>query len=121
MTEFSLDTATQLEKLSDTRLKSSAGEAYWNFTSAFGGWALALGYSAVQQAKPHGLSCRRSRLVRPLPDRAPHRALLEFDRGTGTSRKETLLTIEERRHTYSPEFRALTEDFYLGARSSPAE
>ena len=42
MSSYPLDAATELETLSETRLKSTGGEAYWNFTSAFGGWALAL-------------------------------------------------------------------------------
>ena len=52
MTTYPLDDATQLDTISENRLRSSAGEAYWNFTSAFGGWALALGYSSVQAAQP---------------------------------------------------------------------
>ncbi|MEM7689660.1 MAG: thioesterase family protein [Pseudomonadota bacterium] len=69
MTDYPLDTATRLESLSDARLKSSAGEAYWNFTSAFGGWALALGYSAVQQARPQSgmLASATASLLKPLP------------------------------------------------------
>lgn len=69
MTDYPLDTATQLESLSDTRLKSAGGEAYWNFTSAFGGWALALGYSAVQQARPQAgmLASATASFLKPLP------------------------------------------------------
>ena len=67
--DYPLDLATQLESLSDTRLRSSAGEAYWNFTSAFGGWAIALGYSAVQQAKPQAgmLASATASFLKPLP------------------------------------------------------
>jgi len=43
MTEYPPDTATRLHSLDGSRFTSSGGEAYWNFTSAFGGWALALG------------------------------------------------------------------------------
>ena len=69
MTDYPLDTATQLESLSDTRLKFAGGEAYWNFTSAFGGWALALGYSAVQQARPQAgmLASATASFLKPLP------------------------------------------------------
>ncbi|MEM7703599.1 MAG: thioesterase family protein [Pseudomonadota bacterium] len=69
MTAYPLDTATELETLSETRLRSSAGEAYWNFTSAFGGWALALGYSAVQQVKPQAgmLASATASFLKPLP------------------------------------------------------
>ena len=67
--DYPLDAATQLESLSETRLKSSAGEAYWNFTSAFGGWALALGFSAVQQANPQSgmLAGATASFLKPLP------------------------------------------------------
>ncbi|MEO1648204.1 MAG: thioesterase family protein [Pseudomonadota bacterium] len=69
MTDFPLDNATELETISDTRFKSSAGEAYWNFTSAFGGWALALGYSAVQKACPQTgmLASATASFLKPLP------------------------------------------------------
>lgn len=69
MPDFALDTATQLETLSETRLRSAGGEAYWNFTSAFGGWALALGYSAVQQARPQTglLASATASFLKPLP------------------------------------------------------
>lgn len=70
MTDYPLDTATQLESVSDMRLKSGGGAAYWNFTSAFGGWALALGYSAVQQATPQDgmLAGVTASFMKPLPE-----------------------------------------------------
>ncbi len=70
MSDFPLDTATRLEALSDGRLTSSAGEAYWNFTSAFGGWALALGYSAVQEVRPQAgmLAGATASFLKPLPE-----------------------------------------------------
>lgn len=37
MTQFALDTATQLTQTADTRVRSSGGEVYWNSQSAFGG------------------------------------------------------------------------------------
>ncbi|KWV90676.1 acyl-CoA thioesterase II [Erythrobacter sp. YT30] len=69
MTDYPLDTATQLETLSESRLRSGGGAAYWNFTSAFGGWALALGYSAVQQANPQSamLASATATFLKPLP------------------------------------------------------
>ncbi|MEO0643749.1 MAG: thioesterase family protein [Pseudomonadota bacterium] len=70
MPDYPLDTSTELESLSETRFKSPAGEAYWNFTSAFGGWALALGFSAVQQAYPQKglLASATASFLRPLPE-----------------------------------------------------
>lgn len=68
--DYPLDTATQLETLGEARLKSSVGEAYWNFTSAFGGWALALGYSAAQQIRPQDamLASATASFIKPLPE-----------------------------------------------------
>ncbi|MDJ0978803.1 MAG: thioesterase family protein [Erythrobacter sp.] len=70
MSDYPLDLATELEPVGETRLKSSAGEAYWNFTSAFGGWALALGYSAVQKASPQtgALASAVASFLKPLPE-----------------------------------------------------
>lgn len=69
MTDYSLDIATQVETVSTSRLRSCGGDAYWNFTSAFGGWALALGYSAAQQAHPQSgmLASATASFLRPLP------------------------------------------------------
>ena len=70
MTDFPLDTATRLEAVSDTRFQSEGGGSYWNFTSAFGGWALALGFSAVQQAHPQTglLASATASFLKPLPE-----------------------------------------------------
>ncbi len=50
MPSYALDTATHLEPLGDGRFRCRADQAYWNFTSAFGGWALALALEAVRLA-----------------------------------------------------------------------
>lgn len=72
MSEFPLDIATRLTWLSETQLRSEGGETYWNFTSAFGGWGLALGYSAVQQAfeQQAMLASATATFLKPLPDSA---------------------------------------------------
>lgn len=69
MSQYPLDEATQLTALSDTRLQSNGGAAYWNFQSAFGGWALALAYSAIQQVKPQDsmLASVNASFIKPLP------------------------------------------------------
>lgn len=66
--DFPLDSATRLTGISDNRLRADGGEAYWNFTSAFGGWALALGYSAVEQAHPQAgmLASATASFLKPL-------------------------------------------------------
>ena len=71
MSDYPLDTATQLQTLNDSRVKAAGGgQMYWNFTSAFGGWALALGYEAVQQARPQTamLASMTASFIRPLPE-----------------------------------------------------
>ncbi|MEL7197600.1 MAG: thioesterase family protein [Pseudomonadota bacterium] len=70
MADYPLDTATRLESLSEGRMKSDGGAAYWNFTSAFGGWALALGYSAARLAHPQSgmLASATASFLKPLPE-----------------------------------------------------
>lgn len=72
MPDFPLDVATRLTSLSETQLRSDGGEAYWNFTSAFGGWGLALGYSAVQQSIEQSamIASATATFLRPLPESA---------------------------------------------------
>jgi len=69
MSRFPLDSATLLDPISDTVLRSRGGADYWNFQSAFGGWGLALGFSAVQQAKPQSamLASTMASFMKPLP------------------------------------------------------
>lgn len=69
MPDFALDTATELTSVNPTQLLSKGGDAYWNFQSAFGGWALALGYSATQQAAPQTgmLASTTASFLKPLP------------------------------------------------------
>jgi len=72
MTEFPLDKATALTAMTGSRLRSTGGEVYWNFQSAFGGWALALGLAAIEQASPQGamLAGTTASFLKPLPQSA---------------------------------------------------
>jgi acyl-CoA thioesterase len=54
MSDYALDIATALEPLGDGRFLCSGEGAYWNFTSAFGGWALAVGLAAVRATDTSG-------------------------------------------------------------------
>lgn len=85
-----------------------------------GRFAVVIPQSQLERAKElasaAGLVPRRLTLVRPLPDRPPHRVLLEFAKSLATAGhdcEEDELTIECRRHEYTPEFRRLLRDFYL--------
>jgi len=70
VTDFPLDVATRVSAVSDDCLVSEGGEAYWNFQSAFGGWALALGWSAIQKARPQAalLASVTANFLKPLPE-----------------------------------------------------
>ena len=69
MSDFPLDLATRLSPIDDKLLRSSGDGAYWNFKSAFGGWALALGYSAINEANPQPamLASVTASFMKPLP------------------------------------------------------
>lgn len=64
------------------------------------------------EARRKGLYCNRKTLVRGRPDTPFKRALMEFSR-TELPVTESELTIESARHEYTPEYIALTRDFYL--------
>ncbi|WP_298303961.1 thioesterase family protein [uncultured Erythrobacter sp.] len=97
MTEFALDSATQLESVSDRHLRSTGGEMYWNFQSAFGGWALALGYSAIQQAEPQTamLASITASFLKPLPKSGIDIEMRILRKGRRTSFLRTEFTGED--------------------------
>lgn len=67
-------------------------------------------------AVDYGLTPVRKLEVRPIREKPPHRALLEFhrdSRGIATEVTVEELTIELSRHAYSDEFKELARDFYL--------
>lgn len=70
MPPFPIDEATELTQLEDNRFQSDGGGAYWNFQSAFGGWALALAYSAVDKvsAETGDLASVTASFMKPLPE-----------------------------------------------------
>lgn len=63
-------------------------------------------------AKANNLFLIRQTNVRPTPNSAIKRYLLEFS-PTEIPLQETDLTIELSRHNYTEEYKALTKDFYL--------
>lgn len=63
-------------------------------------------------AKANNMFLIRQTNVRPTPNSAIKRYLLEFS-PTEIPLKETDLTIELSRHNYTEEYKALTKDFYL--------
>ncbi len=71
MAQFPLDEATELMPLDDGKFQSDGGGEYWNFQSAFGGWALALACSAVQKASGQlgDLASVTASFMKPLPEK----------------------------------------------------
>ena len=59
------------------------------------------------------LHCSHLTEVCPKPDTAPKRILIEFRKEPTTTPIKDQLTIEIDRHLYTPEFKQMTEDFYL--------
>jgi tRNA1Val (adenine37-N6)-methyltransferase len=66
----------------------------------------------IESAKQFGFFWSRRLSVRSLPDKSPHRDLLEFRFTRGDVEHEQL-TIEREHHHYTEDFRALAQDFYL--------
>lgn len=66
----------------------------------------------IDSAASFELALHRRTQVRPRPEAAPRRTLLEFGREPAAC-TETELTIELARHRYSPDYCELTADFYL--------
>lgn len=73
------------------------------------------GHEFMLLAKGSGLLCHRYCEVRPTPDKAPSRLLLEFARTAPASTPEPeSLTVETAtRHCYTADFRKLTQEYYL--------
>lgn len=67
---FPLDQSTRLIARDDGRFASSGGAAYWNFQSAFGGWALALALEAVRAGHPQPalIASVSAQFMKPLPE-----------------------------------------------------
>ncbi len=73
------------------------------------------GQEFIRRAECSGLYCRRSCDIRPTPDKALSRLLLEFGRTAqvGAPVQESLTVETATRHVYTAEFCKLTREFYL--------
>lgn len=73
------------------------------------------GQMFIENAAQFGLHCVRHCQVRPTAVKLPARCLLEFSRTPPASQVvlETLIVETNTRHDYTPDFRDLTQDFYL--------
>lgn len=79
--------------------------------------ALILPYERLDEvnelAATNLLHISRQTDVIPTPGAQPRRLLVELASGAGNAQKRDTLTIEEARHQYTPEYVALTKEFYL--------
>ena len=67
------------------------------------------------------LVVRRELTVRPLPTKPAHRVVFEFGHFASAGTRCSTLTIERSHHHYTPEFQALTRDFYLRPTQEPSD
>ncbi len=85
--------------------------------SSAGRIALVLPYEQLEEvretAQKNSLHICRQTNVIPVPGAHPKRLLVELSPVSTDTKKRNTLTIEEARHQYTPEYIALTKDFYL--------
>ena len=79
--------------------------------------ALVLPYERLEEVKAHASAnhlyiCRQTDVI-PTPGAAPKRLLVELSTTEENIKNRDTLTIEEARHQYTPEYIALTKEFYL--------
>ena len=85
--------------------------------SSVGRIALVLPYEQLEKvretAQKNSLHfCRQTNVI-PVPGAQPKRLLVELSPVSTDTKNRNTLTIEEARHQYTPEYIALTKDFYL--------
>ncbi|WP_082429392.1 tRNA1(Val) (adenine(37)-N6)-methyltransferase [Pseudanabaena sp. 'Roaring Creek'] len=66
----------------------------------------------LDHARDFDLFCDRQVYIKPMPQSAIERILLELS-PTKYPVRETFLTIEEEKHVYTPDYLRLVKDFYL--------
>ncbi|MBS1321434.1 MAG: tRNA1(Val) (adenine(37)-N6)-methyltransferase [Parabacteroides sp.] len=85
--------------------------------SSAGRIALVLPYEQLEEvretAQKNSLHICRQTNVIPVPGAHPKRLLVELSPVSTDTKKRNTLTIEEALHQYTPEYIALTKDFYL--------
>lgn len=69
--------------------------------------------TAVKQAALAGLFCSRITRVVPAPAKSPARALLEFCNQPAGCKEDRIIIENGIRNEFTPEYMALTRDFYL--------
>jgi len=108
-----LSTARHTSELSSAALLESVAK----LLTANGRFSLILPYTEanvlIADAVGYELYCSRMLNIKPLPDKAVKRILLEFTRKRKTATTGFIIIEAGKRHEYTREYRELTKDFYL--------
>lgn len=111
------DNKRTVARHTDTLLLSDLIREAQTLLSPSGRIALVLPYEQLEEVKAlasanHLYICRQTDVI-PTPGAAPKRLLMELSTTEENIKNRDTLTIEEARHQYTPEYIALTKEFYL--------
>ena len=111
------DNKRTVARHTDTLLLSDLIREAQTLLSPSGRIALVLPYERLEEVKAlasanHLYICRQTDVI-PTPGAAPKRLLVELSATEENIKNRDTLTIEEARHQYTPEYIALTKEFYL--------
>lgn len=111
------DNKRTVARHTDTLLLSDLIREAQTLLSPSGRIALVLPYERQEEVKAlasanHLYICRQTDVI-PTPGAAPKRLLVELSTTEENIKNRDTLTIEEARHQYTPEYIALTKEFYL--------
>lgn len=111
------DNKRTVARHTDTLLLSDLIREAQTLLSPSGRIALVLPYERLEEVKAlasanHLYICRQTDVI-PSPGAAPKRLLVELSTTEENIKNRDTLTIEEARHQYTPEYIALTKEFYL--------
>lgn len=111
------DNKRTMARHTDTLLLSDLIREAQTLLSPSGRIALVLPYERQEEVKAlasanHLYICRQTDVI-PTPGAAPKRLLVELSTTEENIKNRDTLTIEEARHQYTPEYIALTKEFYL--------
>ncbi|WP_304248069.1 tRNA1(Val) (adenine(37)-N6)-methyltransferase [Parabacteroides gordonii] len=111
------DNKRTVARHTDTLLLSDLIREAQTLLSPSGRIALVLPYERQEEVKAlasanHLYICRQTDVI-PIPGAAPKRLLVELSATKENIKNRDTLTIEEARHQYTPEYIALTKEFYL--------
>ena len=111
------DNKRTVARHTDTLLLSDLIREAQTLLSPSGRIALVLPYERLEEVKAlasanHLYICRQTDVI-PTPGAAPKRLLVELSTTEENIKNRDTLTIEEAHHQYTPEYIALTKEFYL--------